>query len=95
MPRPQVPVCFSFNIASYHLFFFLGSFFFFFFYFILNKNLFFQTIPALIKEITKGKFPPLSPRYSPHTTALVNGLLHLEPRKRPDTNEVGDEGQQN
>ncbi|KAJ7309082.1 hypothetical protein JRQ81_008388 [Phrynocephalus forsythii] len=45
-------------------------------------------LPALVLKIMSGTFAPISDRYSPELRQLILSLLHLDPSKRPQLNEL-------
>lgn len=47
-----------------------------------------QNLPALILKIMRGTFSPISASYSEELRALILGMLHLDPNKRPNINQI-------
>lgn len=47
-----------------------------------------QNLPALILKIMRGTFAPISDRYSNELRQLILSMLHLDPNKRPNINEI-------
>lgn len=45
-------------------------------------------LPALILKIMRGTFAPISDHYSEELRSLILSMLHLEPSKRPDINQI-------
>nr|XP_022317954.1 serine/threonine-protein kinase Nek8-like [Crassostrea virginica] len=45
-------------------------------------------LPALILKIMRGTFSPISASYSEELRALILGMLHLDPNKRPNINQI-------
>lgn len=39
--------------------------------------------PQLASKIIKGRFPPISSRYSAHLKDLITAMLQTNPNKRP------------
>ncbi len=48
----------------------------------------FQNLPALILKIMRGTFSPISDHYSEELRSLILSMLHLDPNKRPDINQI-------
>ncbi|XP_067677206.1 serine/threonine-protein kinase Nek8-like isoform X1 [Haliotis asinina] len=45
-------------------------------------------LPALILKIMRGTFSPISDHYSEELRSLILSMLHLDPNKRPDINQI-------
>ncbi|KAH3849775.1 serine/threonine-protein kinase Nek8-like [Dreissena polymorpha] len=45
-------------------------------------------LPALILKIMRGTFAPISEHYSNELRSLILSMLHLDPGKRPDINQI-------
>lgn len=45
-------------------------------------------LPALILKIMRGTFSPIAEHYSEELRALILSMLHLDPNKRPDINQI-------
>ncbi|XP_060602360.1 serine/threonine-protein kinase Nek8-like [Ruditapes philippinarum] len=45
-------------------------------------------LPALILKIMRGTFAPISEHYSEELRSLILSMLHLDPNKRPDINQI-------
>ncbi|XP_052774404.1 serine/threonine-protein kinase Nek8-like isoform X1 [Mya arenaria] len=45
-------------------------------------------LPALILKIMRGTFSPISEHYSNELRSLILSMLHLDPSKRPDINQI-------
>ncbi|KAL4236853.1 Serine/threonine-protein kinase Nek8 [Mactra antiquata] len=45
-------------------------------------------LPALILKIMRGTFSPISEHYSCELRSLILSMLHLDPNKRPDINQI-------
>ncbi|XP_041360031.1 serine/threonine-protein kinase Nek8-like [Gigantopelta aegis] len=45
-------------------------------------------LPALILKIMRGTFAPISDHYSEELRSLILSMLHLDPNKRPDINQI-------
>ena len=46
------------------------------------------SINGLAQKIIKGKYPPISAKYSRHLRELISEMLMLEPRQRPDLDQI-------
>jgi len=47
-----------------------------------------QSINGLATKIVKGKYPPISPKYSKFLSELIQGMLQLNPQLRPDLDQI-------
>ena len=47
-----------------------------------------NSINGLAQKIIKGKYPPISAKYSRHLRELIGEMLMLEPRQRPDLDQI-------
>jgi len=47
-----------------------------------------NSLHELASKILKGKYPPIPKHYSENMNALVKTLLNIEPRRRPNVNQI-------
>jgi len=46
------------------------------------------SINGLAQKIIKGKYPPINTKYSKHLRDLITAMLNVEPRQRPDLDQI-------
>lgn len=47
-----------------------------------------NSLNGLATKIVKGKYPPISPKYSKHLSDLIAQMLQLNPQQRPDLDQI-------
>jgi NIMA (never in mitosis gene a)-related kinase len=47
-----------------------------------------NSLNGLATKIVKGKYPPISPKYSKHLSDLIAQMLQLSPQQRPDLDQI-------
>ena len=47
-----------------------------------------NSIGNLAQKIIKGRYPPISTKYSKHLTDLISSMLHVNPNQRPDLDQI-------
>jgi non-specific serine/threonine protein kinase/NIMA (never in mitosis gene a)-related kinase len=47
-----------------------------------------QSMNGLAQKIIKGRYPPISPKYSKYLRELISQMLHVSPGSRPDLDQI-------